>query len=816
MSQWETKPWFSMWLVISLFVLLFPHSTESDGVHFHDEIIVEDWTKAHLEGHIVIPIHKTTGQTIDAIPLIVDGSNVSLSFSFFQEPTSYGSQMNFDNRICVIMTDGTKIENGSMAMQPLEHPEIALEGWVDEHGCVNFVAREPQNQLLTFNLSCPEHITSQICSGQFIISSNVGKAWDMNLEGGLQTASASTETLITIQDKISKMALNEVTFTHLGNEFGNTNTKGEITLNSQLLSNQSLEITNIDASIDEVSLNIDGVSWNFPVQNQTVVLPSFTRYSLSIKAVDQYQWSWDQVAISLVGDEEYGGLVAPLGVNTIEESLVWTGHLPDGAHQILGITLNESIPIPSAPAYSTASGEPTFLNRFTIGNSLYMAVFSIFSLAEYAGLLSLGILNWSCRRLSNQTNQSLSSQWSGAVLLNGSATMVIIAHADFMSDLHSVALIFLSISFIHPFFKEQTYTQTFDRWGNLLLAGLLLGIAFSIRFVNMIYLPIILILPFVYSKLSKDKIREKLAIGILLISCLLALIPLLAYHDTYHGHIMNYNASDDETIPTKNNALYDWESISSHPSFHEQFKNQNFEPMLDQSGSVFIFSSSFFESEWIPFSVHDRSYTAQILTIGIVSLMYAPVIVLAILCYAIHMAKSRSKTTNFQSMETWFVLFILTGIIGLMIERSPFFVSHWSDDNRYLTPMIAPSALLCARLIPNLLGPNHWMKRKNQLAGICLLICMFCLTIPRLLWQGTRKPMPTSRGLALNGKFDLTYFYEYTNTPTWILDAQFFWHPFSERLTYAGYEVVALIFSLIGIGLLMLKLPNKQDVEEEG
>ena len=193
MSQWETKPWFSMWLVISLLILLFPHSTESDGVHFHDEIIVEDWTKAHLDGHIVIPIHKTTGQTIDATPLIIDDSNVSLSFSFFQEPTSYGSQMNFDNRICVIMTDGTKIENGSMTMQPLEHPEVALEGWVDEYGCVNFVAREPQNQLLTFNLSCPEHITRQICSGQFIISSNVGKAWDMNLEGGLQTASASTE-----------------------------------------------------------------------------------------------------------------------------------------------------------------------------------------------------------------------------------------------------------------------------------------------------------------------------------------------------------------------------------------------------------------------------------------------------------------------------------------------------------------------------------------------------------------------------------------------------------------------------------------------
>ena len=76
--------------------------------------------------------------------------------------------------------------------------------------------------------------------------------------------------------------------------------------------------------------------------------------------------------------------------------------------------------------------------------------------------------------------------------------------------------------------------------------------------------------------------------------------------------------------------------------------------------------------------------------------------------------------------------------------------------------------------------------------------------------------MPTSRGLALNGRFDLTYFYEYTSTLIWILDAQYFWDPFSERLTYASYEVAAFIFSLIGLGLLMLKFPNQQDVAEEG
>ena len=36
---------------------------QPDGVHFHDEIIVEDWTEATCD------IHETTGQMIDAIPL---------------------------------------------------------------------------------------------------------------------------------------------------------------------------------------------------------------------------------------------------------------------------------------------------------------------------------------------------------------------------------------------------------------------------------------------------------------------------------------------------------------------------------------------------------------------------------------------------------------------------------------------------------------------------------------------------------------------------------------------------------------------------
>ena len=74
-----------------------------------------------------------------------------------------------------------------------EHPEVALEGWLDEHGCVNFVARELAN--LQFELS--EHIRNEICAGQFIIPL-LGKP--MNLEGDLQTAFSGYNSRKNIRD----------------------------------------------------------------------------------------------------------------------------------------------------------------------------------------------------------------------------------------------------------------------------------------------------------------------------------------------------------------------------------------------------------------------------------------------------------------------------------------------------------------------------------------------------------------------------------------------------------------------------------------
>ncbi len=195
--------------------------------------------------------------------------------------------------------------------------------------------------------------------------------------------------------------------------------------------------------------------------------------------------------------------------------------------------------------------------------------------------------------------------------------------------------------------------------------------------------------------------------------------------------------------------------------------------------------------------------------------MYAPVTMFAIVGFFRVVKSTEEPKIRLRSIHTWLFLFILTGIIGLMIERSPFFVSHWSDDNRYLTPIIAPSTLLFASLLPQSQNPSFWRNQRFQFLTIGLLVTGLLVTIPRLLWQGSRKPMTTSRGLFTEGRFDLTFFYEYTSTPAWILDAQFFWHPFSERLTYTSYEVASLLVSCLTLSLLLWKWKAEAFLEEE-
>ena len=815
MAEWKDRPWLVAWCIISIFIMLFPHSTDSqNGVHFHDEIIVEDWIEIHEQGHLVIPAHQTAGQVIDSLPLIVAQEHAVVRFSFSQTPSTQTFTPTFDNMICVSLNDGQNIENGSMTMAPLEYSEVALEGWIDEDGCVNFVARERQNQLLTFDLSCPETIPSVLCRGRFIIPDNAGQVWDLNILGALESSEFERVVEVQVTDASTPSPLYGVELHADDTLLASTDEGGKFNVQSKDIVNQSLTLSSIQSGIDEIIIDVDGLMWQVNVTDNSADLPLLFSHTISIQTIDAYDWAWKHVAISFVSDEEQGAIVTPLGISDEKGYLTWTGLVPEGAHQILGITSNGLLPVPEAPAFDSSTGEPIYLNRFSIGNSLYLTLFAKIGLIELAGILSLGLLALSCWHLSRQMALSIPSQWTGAVLLNLSGTTIIITHADLMSDLHSASLMMLSISLIHVFFAEKKYEYSFDQWGNLLLASLLLGLALSIRFLNLLYLPMILLIPYIYSKnLSPSEIKQqRKAYGLLIISIILAVSPILAYHDTYHGHILNYNVSDDESPPSAE-YFYHWTALSLNQVENLQTPTSDITTLSNEQ--TVSSSSDFTDAEWIPFAIRERSYSAQILTILMVSLIYVPAVLLAVISYFRVLKFEDGSSFGLRSTETWLLMFILMGIIGLMIDRSPFFVSHWSDDNRYFTPILAPSALLCAKLMPRESHPEFWRNQRFQILCVGLTLTAMMVAIPRLLWQGTRKPMSVSRGLHTEGRFDLTHYYENTGTPHWILDAQFSWHPFSERLTYATYEVVPLLLSCLTIALVMWKWRTKLVIDEE-
>ena len=807
---------------MSIIVALFPHSTDrNEGVHFHDEIIVEDWIQAHEQGLVVIPAHQTAGQIIDAIPLLIQAGNASLNFSFAQFPSQLTAELLFDNLICVRGSSAEIIANGSMVIAPLEFPEIALEGWLDESGCVLFVARHDQNQLLTYDIDCPNSLAKQSCSGRFIIPANTGKIWDMNIEAIIQNLDSNDEIRIKVVDSESDSPLGGVGFHVHNRSIGVSDDSGLLSISGDEVENSSILIDGIEDSVNLVLIEIEGLRMELKVQNGSTNLPLMLARSVHIQTVDQYSWSWKGVAVSFVSDEELGGIMTELGTTDERGELLWQGLLPVGAHQIVGITANQSLPIPEASAFSTVTGTPTYLNRFSVGNSLYLTAFSMFGLLGFAGSISLGLLALGCWNLSRNLNLSLSSQWIGSILMNANGTMVIISHADLMSDLHSAALLMLGASLSIQFFSNGKHEENFSEWGDLLLSGLCLGLAFSIRFVNLLYLPMIILIPLIRFKESNfiSRINGRKCLGlVVLFSCiLLALTPTLSYHHSQHGHMMNYNISDDESDPSTNTLYHEWNSASATDSdagnliAETSGRSNEITTMAQSSTSVSDLTES---SGWIPVKIHERSYSAQFLTILIVALMYAPVIVLAILIHIRTMWKG-TDDREILTAKNWFFMFILIGFAGLMVERSPFFVSHWSDDNRYFTPMIAPSAILCSMHMPSSKKDGIWKERHMfaLIGGLCSTLVLVAL--PRMLWRGTRRPMTTAIGLLTDGRFDLTFFYHYTNTPRWILDAQFYWHPFSERLTYATYEVAALLVSVASISYLLWNWKGTEHNDEE-
>ena len=833
-SGLKERPWFLCWIITSMFIMLFPHSTDIDnGVHFHDEEIIEDWIEVHEKGYIVVPAHSTAGPTVDSIPLIVQSNWNGIKFSFDQR-TAYNFNSNLINvTVCVSDFNDNPINNGSMYLAPLEQPDVSLDAWLDENGCVIFVAREIQNQLLIFDLNCTSQISSEVCEGNLIIPANTGKLWDMNIHSTVtEKVNDGVVNFIVIDDD-TKKAINSAEIWSDNQLIGVTNNEGSITISKSEIVEHEVRINNIQDEHVNLRVSIDDIPLKIKVENNVAYLPKLLQQNIEIKTSDQYFWPWEGVALSVLLDNGVGGGVGQLGGSDENGILNWEGLLPEGVHQIIGITSNESVNIPAASAYSTITGSPTYLSRFSVGNSIMLTVLSklgILSLAGSISLLILAIGSWNILRRVTESNEI---HWVSAGLLNLNGSILIITHADLMSDLHAMSFMVLGISLFIQFISECREIKSIDQWWTILASGLFIGLSISMRFVHLFYMPIIFLASILIkpnnSEMASNNIRSRFVAFAVLITCIgLALTPTLVYQEDQHGNAFKYSASKGENPPIVSYYDYQWTSSSSfiiventtsnnnqtsqadnnQTTDTNQTENISFNvPEEDSTNAVEEFSSEFTDS-FGKITIQERSYFAQISTVILFILAYCPIVILALIAAPITWNsdyKSSNVTTNGiknNGLKLLMILWLLWGIFSLIIDRSPFYVSHWNDDIRYFIPLVTPAVILLGIVIVEQ-KERFVNDYKNAILLIAtMVVCSLLVTIPRLLWEGTRRPMSKSMGLAKEGRFDLTNMYEYTNTPNWILDAQYAWHPFTERLAFATYEIFAIIISISMISFI--------------
>ena len=528
-------------------------------------------------------------------------------------------------------------------------------------------------------------------------------------------------------------------------------------------------------------------------------------------------------------DDESGGKLVEIGGTDSNGKLSWQGFLPEGTHQIVGMTTNETVELPASSAYSTTTGSPTYLSRFSVGNSLFLSLFSSIGILYLAGTLSLSVLAIGCWNILRRVTDSTKIHWISAGLVNLNGCIIIISHADLMSDLHATSFLVLGISLLIQFYSECTDIKAVDQWWPILASGLLIGLSISIRFVNLFYAPIILLASILVKPNNLEKetanLKTRMTAFIVLTICIsLALTPTLVYQENQHGNAFKYSASKGEIPPGNINYDYQWNSATSYILSINSTENQNTtnqtsppqdedtqanvtlnEPAEDTTNAAEEFTTEFGDS-FGKITSQERSYFAQISTIILFSLAYCPILILALLITPLTWNKENKENSiegiNINNVKVLMICWITWGLFSLIIDRSPFYVSHWNDDVRYFTPIVAPAAILLGIIIVEQ-KEYIFSDYRKPIAFVALTgLCSIIVSVPRLLWEGTRRPMSKSMGLETEGRFDLTNLYTNTNTPHWILDAQYAWHPFAERLPLATYEIFAIIISISMISFI--------------
>ena len=783
-------------LITTLIVAIFPHDmNEVSGVHFHDEEIIEDWIKIHESGRITVPVHSTVSSHLDSRPFVVQGTDANASgvaldleiddqsflYPLYTMCFSHPSETAFDHAVVTLTGSFTGIGYTS----PLSGNACTTIG----ESLVPPVRIDLIHHCATMNTTTCNRTTS------WTIHDEVHAPIDLDLELQIvESPPPITSFTVTFSDAQGMPIAGLLIDAPSGP--AETDATGVATL---LGSDLSLN-TSVFTESPLLRMEVDGVTYTITSDSGRAYFPEFSDVFLSIKSDDRLGNPWSGVALALQPDARYVSPLTDLGHLDQNGSTIWSGILAAGSHEVVALTPNSTLSKPYTGVYAQADGEPVWVTRFSVGNSMVLSAFSRIGLLPITGLMSLGLFLYTSRWFVTRVEAPHWVHWSTAITTSASASLILLAHADLMSDLHSLALWLAGTALLIHGADRFSEHKDIEETPHLLAGILLLSLAVSMRFITLSLIPWSIGAVWLLSsrfEWNKDHLIERVTLAAVIIPLfLLSLTPVLAYNHTHHGSIFAYNALDRIEQPSSSPHL---SIVSATTEGFPTQRSDTFQTMNMETRTYLIEESD------------GSDYLARFFIVMFMSMAWTPIVLLGT---ALVIQSRPSLHTPAGRAASAGIILAATHLFLLVIQGSPFYFTHWNDDVRYLLPFVPAGALMMS----GALSVHPQPSKRSFPIGLALLTFVGILNlIPRLLFAGRRQPFSWEAAKYKDAIFSLESIRNLTATPEWVLNAQFAWRPFPWRLWLNQFEIFSIILTTIAVSLLLytLKPPSPTGTEDE-
>jgi len=797
-EAWQSilrHPWITCMLIVTLIVAIFPHDTdEVTGVHFHDEEIIEEWIEVHEAGYISVPLHSTIQSHLDSRPFVVQGTNANasgvalyldvdaqtFSYPLYNMCFTHPSETAFDHAVVTLTGSFT----GTGYTSPLSSDGCTAIG----ESVVPPLRIDLLHHCTTMNTTTCNRTTS------WTIFDEIHAPIDLDLElYTSETMTSDAPLSVTFIDVMGAPIVGLLIDAASGP--AETDASGTATLlGSDLSSN-----TSVFTDLSLLWMEVDGVTYAITSDSGRASFPEFSKITLSITSDDRLGNPWSGVALALQPDVRYGSPLTDIGHLNENGTATWSGILAAGSYEVVGLTPNTTFSQPYTGVYAKADGEPAWVTRFSVGNSMVLSAFSRIGLLPITGLLSLGVFLCTGRWFIHRLEAPHWVHWSTAIATSGSAALVLLAHADMMSDLHSLSLWFAGTALLIHGADRFSEHRSIEETPHLLAGILLLALAVSMRFITLSLIPWSIGAVWLLSsrfEWNKEHLVERASLAAVIIPLfLLSLTPVLSYNHTHHGSIFAYNALDRIDQPSSPSHLT---VVSATPEGFPTDTSEAFQTMNMETRTFLIEESD------------GSDHFARILIVLFMSMAWTPIVLLG--CALVIQSRPSLHTLSGRTAAAGIILFS-THLFLLIVHGTPFYFTHWNDDVRYLIAFVPAGTLMMA----GALSPHSRPHQPAFPAGLGILTFVGLLNLlPRLLFAGRRQPFSWEAAKYKDAMFSLESIRKLTDTPEWVLNAQFAWRPFPWRLWLNQFEVFSILLTAIAVTLLLItpkQAPSSADDE---